>query len=131
IGLPFFQGLSHPGNVSEVTLIEAFLEQVVTLASDAEVDLTALLREIIPSPEARQLHAFAPQDFRDHVHESVPRKVVKISSFDDAAIRLGLGWHGLPRPGGIVKGRDECTRVLNAITIAAEEMFCAHLRQFE
>lgn len=131
IGLPFFQGLSHAGNVSEVTLIEAFLEQVVTLASDAEVDLTALLREIIPSPEARQLHAFAPQDFRDHVHESVPRKVVKISSFDDAAIRLGLGWHGLPRPGGIVKGRDECTRVLNAITIAAEEMFCAHLRQFE
>lgn len=131
IGLPFFQGLSHPGNVSEVTLIEAFLEQVVTLAGDAEVDLTALLREIIPSPEARQLHAFAPQDFRDHVHESVPRKVVKISNFDDAAIRLGLGWHGLPRPGGIVKGRDECTRVLNAITVAAEEMFCAHLRQFE
>jgi hypothetical protein len=112
-------------------LIEAFLEQVVTLADGAELDLAALLREIVPSPEARQLHAFAPQDFRDHVHESVPRKVVKISSFDDAALRLGLGWHGLPRPGGTVKGRDECTRVLNAITVAAEEMFCGHLRQFE
>ncbi|QOF72589.1 hypothetical protein IG197_05815 [Aminobacter sp. SR38] len=131
IGLPFFQGLSHPSNVSEVALIEGFLEQVVTLASGADVDRAALLREIIPSPEARQLHAFAPQDFRDYVHESVPGKVVKISSFDDAALRLGLGWHGLPRPGGTVKGRDECTRVLNAITVAAEEMFCEHLRQFE
>lgn len=131
IGLPFFRGLSHPSNVSEVTLVEAFLEQVITLAGGAEVDLAALLREIVPSPEARQLHAFAPQDFRDHVHESVSRKIVKISSFDDAALRLGLGWHGLPRPGGTVKGRDECTRVLNAITVAAEEMFCAQLRQFE
>ncbi|WP_444851248.1 hypothetical protein [Neoaquamicrobium sediminum] len=131
IGLPFFRGLSHPSNVSELTLIETFLEQVVTLAGGVEVDLAALLREIVPSPEARQLHAFAPQDFRDHVHESVPRKVVKISKFDDAALRLGLGWHGLPRPGGTVKGRDECTRVLNAITAAAEEMLCKQLRQFE
>ena len=96
IGLPFFRGLSHPSNISEVTLIEAFLEQVVTLAGDTEVDLAALLREIVPSPEARQLHAFAPQDFRDHIHESVPRRVIKISNFYDAAIRLGLainsGW---------------------------------------
>ncbi|MEW9808153.1 hypothetical protein [Mesorhizobium marinum] len=131
IGLPFFHGLSHSSNVSEVTLIEAFLEQVVMLVDGAEVNLTELLREIVPSPQARQLHAFAPQDFRDHVRESVPHQVVKISQFDDAAIRLGLGWHGLPRPGGTVKGRDECTKVLNAITAAAEEMFCGQLGQFE
>jgi len=131
IGLPFFHGLSHHGNVSEAALIEAFLEQVVTLADGAEVDLAALLREIVPSPEARQLHAFAPQDFRDHVRDSVPDNVVEISRFDDASQRLGLGWNGLPRPGGTVHGRDECTKVLNAITTAAEEMFCGHLRQFE
>ncbi|MER8982174.1 hypothetical protein [Mesorhizobium sp. M0870] len=131
IGLPFFNGLSHAGNVSEVSLIEAFVEQVVTLAEGTEFNVAELLHEIVPSPEARQLHAFAPQGFRDHVRGSVPRKVVKISCFDDAALRLGLGWHGLPRPGGTVHGRDECTKVLNAITIAAEEMFCGHLRQFE
>lgn len=131
IGLPFFRGLSHPDNVSEVALIEAFLEQVVVLRDGTSVDLAALLREIIPSPKARQLHAFAPQDFRDHVRDSVPNKVTEISRFDDASQRLGLGWHGLPRPGGAVHGRDECTKVLNAITTAAEERFCAHLRQFE
>ena len=131
IGLPFFHGLSHPGNISEVTLIQAFLAQVVILADNAEVDVAELLREIVPSSEARQLHAFAPQDFRDHLGESVPQKVVKVSRFDDAAIRLGLGWHGLPRPGGTVKGRDECTRVLNAIIIAAEERFCEQLREYE
>ncbi|BCM18709.1 hypothetical protein MJ8_24810 [Mesorhizobium sp. J8] len=131
IGLPFFHGLSHRDNVSEVSLIEAFVTQVVTLAEEVKVGIAELLCEIVPSSEARQLHAFAPQDFRDHVRESVSQKVVKISQFDDAAIRLGLGWHGLPRPGGTVKGRDECTRVLNAITTAAEEMFCEYLRQFE
>lgn len=131
IGAPFYLGLSRPDNVSEVTLLEAFLAQVITLVEGADVDIAALLREIVPSPEARQLHAFAPQDFRDHVRESVPDKVVEISRFDDAAQRLGLGWHGLRRPGGTVHGRDECTTVLNAITTAAEEMFSAHLRQFE
>jgi hypothetical protein len=131
IGLPFFQGLSHSGNISEVTLIEAFLAQVVMLADVGEVDLAKLLREIVPSSEARQLHAFAPQEFRDHVRESVPLKVVELSRFDDASQRLGLGWHGLPRPGGTVIGRDECTKVLNAITAAAEKMFCEHLSQFE
>lgn len=131
IGVPFFHGLSHPDNVSEVTLIEAFLEQVLTLADGAVVDLAELLREIVPSSAARQLHAFAPQDFRDHVRDSVFQKVVKISRFDDAAIRLGLGWHGLARPGGTLKGRDECTKALNRITIAAEKMFCDQLKQFE
>lgn len=131
IGLPFFHGLSHADNNSEVTLIEVFLEQVAKLANGAAVNVAALLREIVPSTEARQLHAFAPQDFRDHVRDSVPHKVVEISRFDDASQRLGLGWHGLPRPGGTVRGRDECTKVLNAITTAAEKMFCAHLSQFE
>jgi hypothetical protein len=132
IGLPFFHGLSHPSNVSEVTLIEVFLEQAVTLADGAaEVHLPTLLNEIVPSPQARQLHAFAPQDFRDYVRDSVPDEVVEISRLDDASQRLGLGWRGLPRPGGTVHGRDECTKVLNAITSAAEEMLCEHLRQFE
>lgn len=131
IGAKFYFGLSRPDNVSEVTLLEAFLAQVIALVEEPEVDTAALLREIVPSPDARQLHAFAPQDFRDHVRESVPDKVVEISRFDDASQRLGLGWHGLPRPGGTVHGRDECTKVLNAITTAAEEMFCGHLRQFE
>lgn len=131
IGLPFFHGLSHPDNISEVTLVEVFLEQVVTLVEGKAVDVDALMRKIVPSAEARQLHAFAPQDFRDHVRDSVPNDVVEISRFDDASQRLGLGWHGLPRPGGTVHGRDECTKVLNAITTAAEKMFCGHLRQFE
>ncbi len=131
IGPSFFLGLSHPNNISEVTLMEAFLAQVVMLGDGAAVDLPELLHEIVLSPEARQLHAFAPQDFRDHVRRSLPDRVVHISRFDDASQRLGLGWHGLPRPGGTVHGRDECTKVLNAITAAAEEMLCGHLRQFE
>jgi hypothetical protein len=112
-------------------LIEAFLDQIVKLTTDAQVDLAEISREIVPSPEARQLHAFTPQNFRDHTHESVPQDVVHISRFDDAAIRLALGWHGLPRPGGTVKGRDESTKVLNAITAEAEKMFCEQLRVFE
>ena len=131
IGMQFFHGLCQSENVAEVALIEAFLAQVVNLAEGVEVSLPELLNEVVPSAEARQLHAFAPQDFRDHVRGSISQKIVKIGRFDVASNSLGLGWNGLPRPGGVIKGRDECTKVLNAITTAAEDMFCKHLRQFE
>lgn len=131
IGASFYFGLLRPDNISEVILLEAFLAQMINWANGTDINIDAILREIVPSPEARQLHAFSPQDFRDHVRGSVPHRVVEISRFDDAAQRLGLGWHGLPRPGGTVRGIEECTKVLNAITAAAEELFCAQLRQFE
>ena len=52
IGAAFYLGLSRPDNMSEVTLIEAFIAQVVTLANETDIDLSALLREIAPSSEA-------------------------------------------------------------------------------
>jgi hypothetical protein len=131
IGMPFFQGLRQADNLSEVVLLEALVEKVMELTDDAPAAVDEILAKVVPSPQARQLHAFAPQDFRDHVHGSVPDRPVEMSRFDDASQRLGLGWHGVDRPGGTIHGRDTCTQALNAITVHAEEMLCAHLRQLE
>ncbi|EAB6718015.1 hypothetical protein DUP91_27210, partial [Salmonella enterica subsp. enterica] len=75
IGEPFYLGLSRRDNLSEVVLLEAFLAQAMALATGTDLEIETLLREIVPSPEARQLHAFAPQDFRDHVRGAVTRKI--------------------------------------------------------
>ncbi|PYE30166.1 hypothetical protein C8J37_12313 [Rhizobium sp. PP-WC-1G-195] len=131
IGHEFFLGLSRADNVSETSLIRAFLDEILAMVDNSAVAIDDLMPEIVPSPELRQLHAFAPQDFRDHVRHAIVTNIVTISQFDDAAQRLGLGWHGVPRPGGTVEGRVACTQALNAITTAAEDKFCKHLARFE
>ncbi|MBP2511088.1 hypothetical protein J2855_004743 [Agrobacterium tumefaciens] len=131
ISSTFFYGLSHAENISESALVQAVVREVVQFSNVPKPDIAGLMVGIIPSPHARQLHAFAPQDFRDHVRHSIDRTAVNITAFDDAAIRIGLGWHGVPRPGGIIRDQGECTRALNAITVAAEEAFCLDLSCFE
>ena len=131
VGAAFYRGLSHVDNVAEATLVRSFVEQAVKLSGRTDVSVDALMGEIVSSPQARQMHAFAPQDFRDHVRDAIGREVVTIGRLDDAAVRVGLGWHGVERPGGTLHGRDNCTAVLNRITSALEDDFCRELAKFE
>lgn len=131
IGPTFFYGLSHAENISESALVQAVVREVMQFSNVPAPDIAGLMVRIVPSPHARQLHAFAPQDLRDHVRHSIDRSAVNITAFDDAAIRLGLGWHGVQRPGGTIRDRGECTHALNAIAVAVEEAFCEDLSCFE
>ncbi|WP_121024053.1 hypothetical protein [Litoreibacter meonggei] len=126
----FWLGLSNDSNIAEATLVEAFLLGALRLTGREESELASIKGRIVSSPRARQLHAFAPQDFRDHMRDTFDRRVVEISSIQDAAIRIGLGWSGVERPGGRVYGVDACTDALNKITAAAEDDLCEDLSLF-
>ena len=131
IGPAFYRGLSRSDNAAEAAVVRSFVEQVVPLCGRNNQSIEALMVEIVPSPDARQMHAFAPQDFRDHVRDAIGNPPVLISRLDDAALRIGLGWHGVDRPGGILHGKIECCRALNKITSALEQEFCQELARFE
>lgn len=126
----FWRGLSNDNNIAEAALVEAFVLGALRLAGRDETELPIIMSRIISSPHARQLHAFAPQDFRDHMRDTFDRRVVDISSIQDGAIRIGLGWSGVQRPGGRVFGVEACTKALNDITIAAETSLCDDLSNF-
>ena len=127
----FWRGLSNPDNLAEATLVEAFVRGALSLLGQDEAKATAVVERIVPSPRARQLHAFAPQDFRDHMMNSFNGHVVKVSAIQDGAIRIGLGWSGVDRPGGTIQGVTECTIALNAITAASEKALCEDLAKFD
>lgn len=131
VGPAFYRGLSRPDNAAEVTLIRSFLEQVIEFSGQETQSAEALLAEIVPSPDARQMHAFAPQNFRDRVSDAIGNKLVWMSQLDDAALRIGLGWSGVERPGGTLQGKEQCTAALNEITQSLEETFCRELARFE
>lgn len=130
VSTEFWRGLSNPDNVAEAALVEAFVRGALRLLGQDEARAAELMQKIVPSPLARQLHAFAPQDFRDHLRGAFDRRVVHVSPIQDGAIRIGLGWSGVDRPGGVVRGVAECTKALNAITAAAEEALCSDLSKF-
>lgn len=131
VGPTFWRGLSNDDNSSEYALIKAFLIGIQELMKEAKFDIDEVLERIVPSASARQLHAFAPQDFRDHMRDVFDRRVVHVGQLQDAAIRIGLGWHGVERPGGTIYGRDDCKVALNKITQAAEDELCRDLGKFE
>ena len=131
VGPAFYRGLYRTDNASEVALVRSFVEQAVTLSGQRNQSVEALMAEIVPSPDARQIHVFAAQDFRDRVHDAIGSCAVLISPLDDANVRIGLGWYGINRPGGILQGKNECTAVLNKITCSLEQEFCQELSKFE
>ena len=131
VGPAFYRGLSRSDNAAEAAMVRSFVEQALRLSGRTNQSVEMLVAEIAPSPDARQMHAFVPQDFRDHVVNAIPGQVVSISQFDDAALSIGLGWHGVGRKGCTLHGSTECTTVLNDIVTALEEEFCRELNRFE
>ena len=131
IGPAFYRGLSRSDNAAEAAVVRSFVEQAIALSGRTNQPVDALMAEIVPSPDARQMHAFAPQDFRDHVRDAIGSPPVLMSRLDDAALRIGLGWPGVARPGGTLRGKNECTAALNEITSALEQEFCQELARFE
>ena len=131
IGQAFYRGLSRSDNAAEAAVVRSFVEQVIALSGETDQSADELTAEIVPSPDARQMHAFAPQEFRDHVRYAIASPPVLMSGLDDAALRIGLGWHGVDRPGGTLHGKSKCCKALNKITSALEEEFCQELARFD
>ena len=126
----FWSGRSNPENIAEFALVEAFVKGVLNYLDRDESEASTLMKRIVPSPSARQLHQFATVDFRDHMRDAFDRRVVLVTPIQDGAIRIGLGLKGKQRPGGWVRGVGDCTKALNAIVSYAETALCTDLSGF-
>ena len=127
----FEDALHHPENIAERALVDAMIEGFLILANKPQERRPDLLRSVMPSPLARNSHAFAAQKFRDFVHASIPDRVVQIDKDDDAIIRLNLGWKVRSQAdGGHLSGKTETTTYLNALVKSVEDELCSDLRAF-
>ena len=131
VGQTFYRGLSRPDNASEAAVVKSFVEQAIALSGRLDQSVDELMAEIVSSPDARQMHSLAPQEFRDHVRDAIPSPPVLMSRTDDASLRIGLGQISVDKPGGTIFGKKECCEALNKITSALEDKFCRELARFE
>ncbi|MBO6878304.1 MAG: hypothetical protein JJ873_12930 [Maricaulis sp.] len=133
-GEAFEAGLNHPTNIAEEALVSATMIGVLDLAN---IELSParqadLLRSIVPSTQARYLHAFTAKEFRHFVSIPYPPSLITIDEQDDALLKLGLGWRKRkPSDGSEIRGASECTSYLNGTIASVEREFCDVVAQFD
>jgi len=118
-------------NVAERALVSALVRGVAQLAKASGQDTEDVVNAIVPNSSARQSHIFPVQTFRDHFHELLSNPPVRITSLDDAAAKLGLGWRCRDREqGGVIEGKRECLAYLNDLVRNLEDDLCEQLTKY-
>ena len=129
----FSQALFHVENIAEQALVDALLAGAIQLAEQppsSEVR-DAIKSEIIPDVHSRQSHVFMAQTFRDHIDALREAHPTTISKYDDAYIKIGLGWRvRSPEEGGEVRGKEVCIDFLNRLVSNLEDDLCQSLKGF-
>ena len=121
-------------NFAERTLtraiIKASLELLRVEADDQH--LMEMTKAVVKSDRARHFHAFAVPEARDFIREDLPDDAIVISRFDDAAMRLGLGWMAQDRSDPFkIEGVEACTAYLRTLVKVLIAKFRADLALFE
>lgn len=130
----FEDALYHPENIAERALVDVIINSVFLLGgcNPSLSRRDQLLQEIVPSPLARQTHAFQAANFRDRIRDKVWVAPIVVDDADDAFLRLGLGWLQRDRARGAeVFGKSECLSYLNPLVEYLEDEVCDALRSLD
>lgn len=129
----FSQALFHVENIAEQALVDAFLAGVIQLAEQPPSSdvRDAVKNQIVPDVHSRQSHVFMAKNFRDHINALRKADPTTISNYDDAYIKIGLGWRVRAREeGGEVLGKEACIDFLNRLVSNLEDELCQSLKGF-
>lgn len=129
----FDQALFHAENIAEEALVDALIEgaSVLAVTPMAPAAREVVKRRIVPDVHARQSHMFMAQNFRDYIDALREANPVTISKYDDAYVKIGLGWRvRSPEEGGEVLGKEACIDYLNRLVSNLEDELCQLLRGF-
>ncbi|MBV7264563.1 hypothetical protein [Erythrobacter ani] len=128
----FERAFQNVENVAETALVSALVQGVLELGKSKAADANILVQAIVKSPEVRHGHAFKAKGVRDHLRGDLHGHVTYIDDYDDADLKLGLGWRVRERKAGNkIKGKQECTSFLNALVEDLKRELLRDLARFE
>nr|WP_041935503.1 hypothetical protein [Rhizobium leguminosarum] len=107
---------ARSANDAEKRFAAVLLESALAMAGIVADDeaMSILMRDLVPSDGARQMHAFTVPDDRDFVRDDLPPPR-KIESLADPSSRIGLGWLCRDRSKGDELHGAECIPYLNDV----------------
>ena len=91
---PFFCGFRTPKNIAERSIIRAIICGFFKLTGYVfcEIDLDLIISEIVPDYDARYLHFFEANHFRDVIQSDDKPKKLYLDESDVSIHKLGIGW---------------------------------------
>ena len=118
-------------NIAERALVRAFIQGVINLSEQKAGNVEGLLEQIVPNTQARHSHAFLATSYRDNTRPAGRQKLINIDGYDDAQLKLGLGWQVRKRSEGAkIQGKKECQSYLNPLVSWLENSLLEDIRQF-
>ena len=128
----FDDGFQRPENAAERLIVEAMVKgTALAVGQDDLARVATLVASICLNDQARHVHAFEAQGFRDYLGDQLSRKPIVIDRFDNAASRIGLAWKTRERGNAVeIHGVRECTAFLNHTAQVLITEMCAALRHF-
>lgn len=132
VGPGFDKAVYHPHNIAEIGLVRAFLRGIASLTGVSLDGMEAALANKLSDVNARHSHVFSATSYRDYFRDVLSKSPVTINRFDDALLKLGLGWRVRdPREGGKIVGKQKCLSFLRALVDQLLGELTGHLRRFD
>jgi hypothetical protein len=114
--LPLFRNLARADNLGERELVTAIVRALAIQVDKrlAEREAEAIVREIMPSDDAKFIHFFQGQDVRDQLSDADRVSLISINERQILATQLGLAWEVI-RPTSAFKivGEEEVQEFLH------------------
>ncbi len=111
------KGFACEKNVAERSIVWAMIRGVSLVSEQAvtEDQVEHVVDSIVTDEDAKSFHALRAATFLHYVAESLPKPIV-IDGWDDASLRIGLGWLGRSRDAGSdIVGIDDCTTYIKQL----------------
>ncbi len=128
---PFLYLLNDPKNTSEAGVIRSMVLGFLDWAALPQIHSTVhrLLTQIIPNENARYIHFFQAQNFREAMRVSIKSDYETIDKSDRSLLWVGLGNFSSSRERRI-DGREQCTKYLNSLVDHIYMMLKTDLKRF-
>ena len=130
----FYLGLRTSKNISERALVRAICGGFFTLANLnlPSKKLDAMEAQIVTSDDARQVHSFVANAYRDRTRNDLIAPVVHFTEKDVALLRLGVAFRVEPQESKTTEfsTAQACTGFLNKIVEDLEREICESLKSF-
>jgi len=113
----FIDGFAGKENLAEKCIVWSLVKGTCIISennfSDEQIEM--IVDQIVTDSDAKSLHLFSAKTYFDYIQNTLPKAIV-INRFDDATMRIGLGWLVQnPENGNQIAGIKNCTKFLNEL----------------
>ena len=135
LGEAFWLGQRVPTNIAERAFVRSICKAFFSMANvSLKLEKLELLElEIVPNDDARQVHCFHPNSYRDRARGDALTGTIHFNDSDIELLKLGAAFQVEAKTDGraSILGKDDCLTFLRKMLSNLENELCTVLGEFD